>query len=136
VAELVWLVRQAQGKMTSLFICRPGAAGGIRIAQLGILVQRKIVKSHLCTGVVVLFLSLTPAFPADFSVTSPGYYYSINGAGPNPALTVERGKTYTFSINTFSVRPFQIRSTGVINNNISSGTITWTVPAAASNYTS
>jgi hypothetical protein len=75
-----------------------------------------------------------PAVSADFSVTSPGFYYSINGASPNPALTVERGKTYTFAINTSVGHPFEIRSVGVSNNNISSGIITWTVPLAASNY--
>jgi hypothetical protein len=89
----------------------------------------------LCGIWGVLCLAPTPGFPADFSVTSPGFFYSINGASPNPVLTVERGKTYAFSINTSSVHPFEILSTGVINNNISSGTIAWTVPMAASNYT-
>jgi hypothetical protein len=74
------------------------------------------------------------AAPADFSVTSPGFYYSINGASPNPVLTVVRGNTYTFAINTALGHPFEIRSAGVSNNNISSGTITWTVPLTASNY--
>jgi hypothetical protein len=49
-------------------------------------------------------------------------------------LTVERGKTYTFDINTAVGHPFQIRSAGVSNNNISSGTITWMVPLAETNY--
>ena len=56
--------------------------------------------------------------------------------GPNPTLTLVRGKTYTFAINTDSFHPFRIlNSTGVANNNISSGTITYTVPNLAANYT-
>ena len=81
-----------------------------------------------------LCLASMPAISADFSVTSPGFYYSINGASPNPALTVERGKAYAFAINTSVGHPFEIRSVGVSNNNISSGIITWTVPMDASNY--
>ena len=81
-----------------------------------------------------LCLATMPAVPADFSVTSPGFYYSINGASPNPALTVERGKTYTFAINTALGHPFEIRSAGVSTNIISSGIISWTVPLVASNY--
>lgn len=70
----------------------------------------------------------------DFTVQSPGYYYSINGSGANPTLTLVRGKTYTFQISASSIHPFYIDSPGVQNNNISSGTITYTVPTAASNY--
>src|SRR5215468_10461687 len=41
---------------------------------------------------------------ADFSVASPGYYYVFNGiSGQNPTLTLVRGKTYTFTINTSSI---------------------------------
>ena len=70
-------------------------------------------------------------------MTSPGSFYSFNGiAGQNPQLTLERGKTYTFQVNTDgSSHPFRINSPGVVNNNISSGTITYTVPTAAMNYT-
>jgi plastocyanin len=75
------------------------------------------------------------AVGADFTVTSPGYYYTINGTGVNPNLTLVRGKTYTFQINASSIHPFFINSSGVQNNDISNGTITYTVPAAASNYT-
>jgi hypothetical protein len=72
---------------------------------------------------------------ADFLVTSPGYYYTVNGAGVNPSITLVRGKTYTFQINASSIHPFFIKSPGVQNNDITSGTITYTVPLAASNYT-
>jgi hypothetical protein len=72
---------------------------------------------------------------ADFTITSPGFFYSINGTGPNPTLTLVRGKTYTFAVNAALSHPFLINSPGVVNNNVSSGTITYTVPTLASNYT-
>ncbi|HTL57913.1 MAG TPA: hypothetical protein VL361_19650 [Candidatus Limnocylindrales bacterium] len=71
---------------------------------------------------------------ADFTVTSPGFSYTINGTNNNPQLTLVRGKTYTFAVNASSIHPFFIESAGVTNNNISQGTITWTVPMVASNY--
>jgi hypothetical protein len=82
-----------------------------------------------------LFL-LQSAVAADFSVTSPGFFYNITGFGTqqNPTLTLVRGQTYTFAISTAAVHPFFIKSAGVANNNTSSGTITFTVPNVASNY--
>src|SRR5262249_19775044 len=58
----------------------------------------------------------------------------INAKGPNPTLTLVRGKTYTFLINASSIHPFYIDSPGVQNNDTSHGTITYTVPMVASNY--
>jgi hypothetical protein len=82
-----------------------------------------------------LSLALLPVvLSADFTVSSPGFFYSINGASPNPALKVLQGETYTFAINTARYHPFEILSEGVSNNNISSGIITWTVPLVATNY--
>jgi hypothetical protein len=81
-----------------------------------------------------LALLLSNAAAADFTVTSPGYYYSINAKGPNPTLTLVRGKTYTFLVNASSIHPFYIDSPGVQNNDTYRGTITYTVPMAASNY--
>jgi hypothetical protein len=72
---------------------------------------------------------------ADFSVTTPGNSWTINSVGGSPTLTLERGKTYTFLVNTPGIHPFKILSAGAVNNNISTGTITFTVPMAASNYT-
>jgi|ERR1044071_786651 hypothetical protein len=73
-------------------------------------------------------------FAADFTVASPGFFYAINGNQPNPTLTLVRGRTYTFAINTDLSHPFEILSPGVLNNNISQGIITYTVPTVASNY--
>ena len=73
---------------------------------------------------------------ADFRVTTPGgqYFFVINGQ-TNPALTLIRGKTYTFAVTNSSFHPFQILSTGAANNNTYQGVVTYTVPLAASNYT-
>lgn len=78
-----------------------------------------------------------PAAP-DFIVTSPGFFYNISGLnGENPVLTLTRGRTYRFQINTDAFHPFQILNAppgSVTNNNISSGEITFAVPATATNY--
>src|SRR6266487_1282449 len=86
-------------------------------------------------AVIGLFLLAHSVLAADFTVTSPGFFYSINGNQPNPTLTLVRGRTYTFAVNSSSIHPFEILSPGVLNNNISQGTITYTVPTVASNYT-
>lgn len=52
-------------------------------------------------------------------------------------LTLVRGKTYTFSVSTALDHPFEILGApagSVLNNNISSGTITFNVPTNAANY--
>jgi hypothetical protein len=85
--------------------------------------------------VVGLFLLARTVLAADFTVTSPGFFYAINGNQPNPTLTLVRGRTYTFAVNSSSIHPFEILSPGVQNNNIAQGTITYTVPTVASNYT-
>jgi hypothetical protein len=72
---------------------------------------------------------------ADFNVLSPGFFYTFNNdSTQNPVITLERGRTYTFNISTDAFHPFQILpGTGVENNNINSGVITWNVPADAQN---
>ena len=81
-----------------------------------------------------LLLGLEGAFAQDFTVTSPDFFYDINGMEPNPTLTLVRGRTYTFFINADPIHPFYIASAGVVNNNTNFGTITYTVPTVASNY--
>ncbi|MFH4966884.1 CHRD domain-containing protein [Gaetbulibacter sp. M240] len=82
----------------------------------------------------------------NYNVTNSGSTaYIFNDSGfnnaSNPALTLERGKTYTFTVNATG-HPFYIKSaqgtgtanaynTGVTNNGTDSGTITFTVPAEA-----
>jgi hypothetical protein len=90
--------------------------------------------SRTGAAVIVSFLFSQAVFAADFTVTSPGFFYAINGNQPNPNITLVRGQTYTFAVNSRSDHPFLINSPGVLNNNISQGTITYTVPTAASNY--
>lgn len=86
-----------------------------------------------------LFVGVQSVRAADFTVTSPGAYYRINGMQQNPTLTLVRGQTYTFDVNTLPGpfgHPFQILSPvgTTSNNNISSGTITFRVPTNAVNY--
>jgi hypothetical protein len=78
---------------------------------------------------------------ADFTVTSPDFFFSFNGTGSNPTLTLQRGKTYTFALNTTpGFHPFVIGTSpggppppGVSGaNGQSSGTITFAVPLDAS----
>jgi hypothetical protein len=74
---------------------------------------------------------------ADFTVTSPGFSYTINGVANTPALTLVRGRTYTFAISTAcGSHPFKILAptASVSNNDICSGTITFHVPTNAVNY--
>jgi hypothetical protein len=74
----------------------------------------------------------------DFFVTSPGFFYSISGlSGQNPVITLKRGRTYVFNINTDASHPFFIVNApegSVTNNNISSGLITFAVPTTPQNY--
>ncbi len=79
---------------------------------------------------------------ADFTVETPGaqFNFRINSVDGNPTITLERGKTYTFSLSTTAgFHPFAIGTSvfgpapaGVSgNNNSSSGTITFAVPTDA-----
>jgi hypothetical protein len=92
-------------------------------------------KTHLICFLLVL--ALGAAHAADFNVTTPGFLFNINGNGngSNPTITLVRGQTYTFAINNASFHPFKIlNSAGVVNNNITAGTITYTVPLTVTNY--
>jgi hypothetical protein len=80
------------------------------------------------------------ALGADFSVTTPNdqFAYIINGVNNNPGITLVRGRTYTFAINTSFDHPFAIGTTigapappGVTGNGVNSGTITFKVPTNA-----
>ncbi|MGI8966432.1 MAG: hypothetical protein ACR2H1_10160 [Limisphaerales bacterium] len=92
-------------------------------------------RSLAWTAMVLLYTAQILS-AADFNVTTPGgaFAFTINGQNPNPTLTLMRGKTYTFAVTTSSIHPFNILTTGVTNNSISSGIITWKVPLADTNY--
>lgn len=74
----------------------------------------------------------------DFKVTSSGFAYIFEGiSGQNPPLTLTRGRTYRFQIDTEDIHPFEITGApagSVTGNNTSFGIITFTVPNTASNY--
>jgi len=87
-------------------------------------------------GVFGLALGILPAWGADFAVRTPNsqFAFQINGVN-SPTLTLVRGQTYTFDVQTTAgFHPFHIESPGVSPNNISSGTMTYIVPASAANY--
>src|SRR5688572_31398186 len=89
-------------------------------------------------GIICSWLVGVATLGADFNVTSPGVF-SINGMGNNPTITLVRGRTYTFSLNTSSSHPFFIGTSvfggapaGVSGaNGDNSGTITFNVPMNA-----
>jgi hypothetical protein len=89
----------------------------------------------------IWFALATASNAADFNVTSPSVF-AINGTGGNPTITLVRGRTYTFSLNTTpGFHPFAIGTSvfgpapaGVSGaNGQSSGTITFAVPLNAAN---
>jgi hypothetical protein len=100
-------------------------------------------------GFLILFQanSSSPLFAADFVVTTPEGFlasaFTINGVGDSPNITLVRGRTYTFEINTtpdqhpfafgtfIGVSPFGPAPNGVSGNDISSGIITFNVPMDA-----
>lgn len=92
-----------------------------------------------CWQLLVVAFGIAQAQAGDFNVTTPSnaFNYTINGTSGNPTLTLQRGQTYTFDVDTCSCHPFEIRGApggSVVNNNIFSGTITFTVPTTATNY--
>jgi hypothetical protein len=100
---------------------------------------QEIRAKHVVAITCSLLFALHYTAAADFTVTSPGAFYRINGLQQNPTLTLVRGRTYTFYLTTTPGpfgHPFQILSPAgtTSNNNISSGTITFRVPTNAMNY--
>lgn len=100
-------------------------------------VFRYVVANAGGNASAMVTINVQPAGP-DFTVASPGFFFTFTGvAGQNPVLTLTRGRTYTFKINTSFIHPFRILGApegSVTNNDISSGTITFVVPMAAQNY--
>jgi len=73
---------------------------------------------------------------ADFAVRTPfdQSAFQINGVD-SPTLTLVRGRTYTFDVQTsLGFHPFHIESPGLDTNNIDTGTITYVVPTDNANY--
>jgi len=74
----------------------------------------------------------------DFKVTSPGFFFAFSGvSGQNPVITLQRGRTYRFDVDTDDIHPFEIINApagSVTGNNTSAGIVTFTVPATAQDY--
>lgn len=94
----------------------------------------------LTASALVLMGAVTPAAAA-FNVTAPNSVsFSIDGQ-PDPELTLTRGQTYEFNVNTpghpFWIKTVQSTGTsnayndGVTNNGTQSGTLTFMVPMSA-----
>ena len=101
------------------------------------LFKSELSKLVLASGCAVgLILGAGPASAADFAVRTPGAQFSFQINGINgPTLTLVRGQTYTFDVQTTAgFHPFHIESPGVTGNNVTSGTITYTVPMDNTNY--
>lgn len=94
----------------------------------------------ITVGLAWLRLGGLVTHATDFSVTTPGFFFNINGSSPNPTITLIRGKTYTFAVSDASFHPFRIGTAvfgavppGVTGENTTSGTVTFVVPANAAN---
>ena len=95
----------------------------------------------LTVAIVSTFCRVGTAAAADFSVGSSGQgAYVINGQN-NPTLTLTRGRSYTFEVVALG-HPFWIKTvqetgtastfdSGVTNNGISPGLLTFAVPPSA-----
>jgi len=70
---------------------------------------------------------------ADLRVRNSGFVFFINDVR-FPTLTLVRGSTYSFDVQTSSSHPFHIESPGVDINDISIGVITYSVPTNNQNY--
>lgn len=86
-------------------------------------------------------VTITVAAPEfDFEVTTPNgqFAFQFSGlSGGNPELTLQRGRTYRFKVNTSPGHPFSILgspSGTVTNNGINTGTLTFAVPNRAGEY--
>jgi hypothetical protein len=97
------------------------------------------MQNHSLLSAFALCVTAVTAGATDFTVsnTLTQFSYTINNQ-TSPVLTLTRGVTYTFAVSASSSHPFEISTTagarynnGVQNNNISSGTITFTVPTDA-----
>jgi len=95
----------------------------------------KAAKSSLLL-VLGLVQGVFSAKAADFEVRTPNdqFAFQINGVN-SPTLTLVRGRTYTFDVQTSpGFHPFHIESPGVDPNDIDNGIMTYTVPTVAANY--
>jgi hypothetical protein len=90
--------------------------------------------------------AIVSATAVDFEVTTPGDQYAFRIFGQdNPTITLQRGKSYTFQIQTDFDHPFALGGLdsfgypfgptppGVSGDNIFDGTFTYAVPLNATN---
>jgi hypothetical protein len=103
--------------------------------------MKRAVTVALFVASLVGLAGRAAAAAADFNVTNSGMSAFVINTQSNPGLTLTRGHTYTFAVNALG-HPFWLKTaqetgtsstfdTGVTNNGISVGTLTFTVPASA-----
>lgn len=99
---------------------------------------RYVLVNSVAAATATVTITVQPSNTIDFTVTSPGFFYRFTGvSGDNPVLTLTRGRTYRFQINTSAIHPFEILDAPggtVTNNNISNGILTFAVPAGDGTY--
>jgi hypothetical protein len=99
---------------------------------------RYVVSNAGGSATAIVAITVQPGSTPDFIVHSPGFFYTFSGvSGQDPVLTLQRGRTYVFEIDTDLIHPFQIIDApagSVTNNNISQGTLTFRVPTAIADY--
>jgi VCBS repeat-containing protein len=138
-------------EQTTIGASTPTAAGGtVRLAADGSIEYNPaggfsgsdgftyILANGSGTSTAIVTITVQASDAIDFTVTSPGFFFQFTGlSGANPVLTLQRGRTYRFQINTAAVHPFEILDAppgSVTNNNINNGILTFAVPAGAGSY--
>jgi hypothetical protein len=99
---------------------------------------RYVVSNSGGTSTATVTIAVQAGNAIDFTVTSPGFFYVFSGvSGQNPVITLQRGRTYRFSIETSAAHPFEILNAppgSISNNNISNGILIFAVPSTPDNY--
>jgi hypothetical protein len=97
-----------------------------------------VVTNAAGSATATVTITVDAADAVDFTVTSPGFFYVFTGvSGENPVLTLQRGRTYRFRINTAAAHPFEILNAppgSISNNNISNGILIFSVPSTPDSY--
>ena len=101
-----------------------------------------VSEDFLDIGLKMHYLGFVAGTGATYAITNVGASsYQVDGNGPNPAIQLTRGLTYTINVNAPG-HPFYIKTNpstgtgdqytnGVINNGTDTGTIIFTVPVSA-----
>ncbi|HEV7765844.1 MAG TPA: Ig-like domain-containing protein [Thermoanaerobaculia bacterium] len=122
-------------------VVRLNADGSFRYDPAGAFTGNDTFQYTIINGFGSTTATVTIAVQAnaiDFTVTSPGFFFQFSGvSGANPLITLTRGRTYRFRIQTDPVHPFEILNApngSISNNNINNGILIFAVPAGPGLY--